>query len=76
VNSRVADVERLQNAQNAAGLNPVGVQSAEYVGEVFYRAQATPWLDLRPSIQYVRDPGGIGSNTPDVVIGLRLSVNF
>jgi len=73
VNSRVADVEWLQNE---LGRGPVGVQSAEYVGELFYKIQATRWLDLRPNIQYVRQPGGISNKTSDVVIGLKLSVNL
>ena len=73
VNSRVADVERLENA---VGRSPVGVQGAEYVGELFYKVQATGWLDLRPSVQYIRDPGGISKNTDDLIVGLRLSINF
>ena len=73
VNSRVAEVETLENA---VGRGPVGVQNAEYVGEVFYRVQATGWLALRPDIQYVHDPGGIARNTDDLIVGLRVSVNF
>jgi porin len=73
VNSRVADVEWLQNE---LGRGPVGVQSAEYVGELFYKIQATRWLDLRPNIQYVCQPGGISNKASDVVIGLKLSVNL
>lgn len=69
----MADVEWLQNE---LGRGPVGVQSAEYVGELFYKIQATRWLDLRPNIQYVRQPGGISNKTSDVVIGLKLSVNL
>jgi porin len=73
VNGRVADVERLENA---VGRGPIGVRSAEYVGELFYKVQATGWLDLRPGIQFIHDPGGIAKNTDDLVVGLRLSVNF
>ena len=73
VNSRVADVEALENA---AGRGPVGVQNGEYVGELSYKAQATGWLALRPDIQYVHDPGGIAKSTDDLVVGLRVSVNF
>lgn len=73
VNSRVAAVETLQNA---VGQSPVGVQNAEYVGELFYKIQATGWLALRPDIQYVHDPDGIAKNTDDLVVGLRISVNF
>jgi porin len=73
VNSRVADVETLQNA---LGRGPVGVQNAEYVGELFYKVRGTGWLTLRPDIQYVHDPGGIAKNTDDLIVGLRVSINF
>jgi porin len=73
VNSRIAAVEELQDA---TGVTPVGVQSSEYVGEVFYSLHAASWLELRPNIQYVHQPGGIAQNTDDVIVGLRLSVNF
>jgi porin len=52
------------------------VQNADYVGELFYKVQATGWLTLSPDIQYVRDPGGISKNADDLVAGLRVSVNF
>ena len=73
VNSRIAGIE---SQQNAAGLGPVGVQSSEYVGEIFYSVHPTKWLELRPNIQYVHQPGGIAQDTDDVIGGLRLSVNF
>jgi porin len=73
VNSRIAAVE---SQQNAAGLGPVGVQSSEYAAEIFYSVHAANWLELRPNIQYVHQPGGIAQNTDDVIVGLRLSVNF
>ena len=73
VNSRVADVETLQNV---VGQGPVGVQNAEYVGELFYKAQATGWLTLRPDVQYIHDPGGVAKNADDLVVGFRVSVNF
>jgi len=63
VNNRVADLERLEGA---LGRGSFGLQNAEYVGELFYKIQATGWLDLRPSIQYIRDPGGVAKNTDDL----------
>jgi carbohydrate-selective porin OprB len=33
-------------------------------------------LNLRPNIQYVRQPGGVAQNTDDVILGLRLSISF
>ena len=72
VNSRVALGEELQNA---AGLGPVPVQGSEYVAELYYTIHATDWLNLRPNIQYVHQPGGI-SQTDDVILGLKMSANF
>ena len=72
VNSRVATGQELQNS---AGLGPVPVQNAEYASEVYYNFRATPWLDLRPNIQYIHNPGGI-SQTADVILGLKLLLNL
>jgi carbohydrate-selective porin OprB len=33
-------------------------------------------LNLRPNIQYVRQPGGVAQNIDDVILGLRLSISF
>jgi porin len=73
VNSRIADVETDLDAANPGS---VGVQGSEYVGELFYSLQATRWLELRPNVQYVVQPGGIARNTDDIIIGLRLSINL
>jgi porin len=73
VNSRIADVETDLDAANPGS---VGVQGSEYVGEVFYSLRATRWLELRPNVQYVVQPGGIARNTDDIIIGLRLSMNL
>lgn len=73
VNSRIADVETQLNTANPGS---VGVQGSEYVGELFYGFHVTRWLDLRPSVQYVVQPGGVASNTNDVIVGLRVSANL
>jgi porin len=73
VNSRIADVETDLDAANPGS---VGVQGSEYVGELFYSLQATRWLELRPNVQYLVQPGGIARNTDDIIIGLRLSINL
>ena len=73
VNTRVAALERLQNA---AGLGPVAVQSSEYASELYYAFDPAPWLDLRPNVQYVYQPGGTAQNRADLIVGLRVSVNF
>jgi porin len=73
VNSRVAAVERLQNEE---GYGPVPVQSSEWVGEVFYNLHMAGWLDLRPNVQYVADPGGVAGRINDVIFGMRVAMNF
>jgi porin len=73
VNSRVTDVETLQET---LGLESAGVQHSEWVGEVYYNIHPAPWIDLRPNLQYVRHPGGIYENTDDIVVGLKLAINF
>jgi len=73
VNPRLADVERQENAE---GYGPVGVQSSEWVGEVFYNIPVKGWLDLRPNIQYVAAPGGVSHSTNDLIVGLKLAINL
>ena len=73
VNPRIANVETLQNEQ---GPTPVGVQGTEYVGEVFYKVRCWAWLEVRPSIQYVVQPGGIAHNANDLIAGARVAINF
>jgi porin len=72
VNGRIANGEALQNA---AGLGPVAVQGSEYESELYYTLRATNWLDLRPNVQYIRQPGGI-SQTDDIILGLKLSIRI
>ena len=72
VNSRVVLGEQLQNG---AGLGAVPVQGSEYPIELYYTVHATNWLNLRPNIQYIHHPGGI-SQTDDVILGLKLSLNL
>ena len=73
VNPRVADVETLQSAESGA---PVTVQGTEYVSEVFYNLHLASWLDVRPSVQYVVQPGGLSHQASDVIAGLRVAMNL
>ena len=73
VNSRVTNAEELQNA---VGTGPVGIQTSEYVGEIYYGLQATSWLILRPNVQYIHQPGGVGHTTDDIILGLKLLLRF
>jgi porin len=73
VNSRIADVETRIDAANPG---TVGVQGSEYVAELFYGVHLNRWLDVRPSVQYVVQPGGMARNTDDVIVGLRVSAGL
>jgi len=73
VNSRIAAVERLQDLEGYAS---VPVQSSEWAGEVFYNVHVKGWLDLRPNLQYVAQPGGVARNLSDVIVGLRVALNL
>src|SRR5215475_3093086 len=72
VNGRIADVQRIQNADQQR----VAVQSTEYVGEIFYNVHVTGWLDLRPNFQYVLHPGGSSHNANDLIFGVRVAINL
>jgi porin len=73
VNSRIAAAETLFNTTTRGALP---VRGSEYVGEIFYSVDVAPWLQLRPDIQYIYQPGGIAHSADDVIVGMRLSVNL
>jgi porin len=72
VNNRVTEAEEVQNA---LGLGPVGVQHSEYAAELYYSLHAAGGFYLQPNLQYVYQPGGI-SQTPDIILGLKVAVDF
>jgi porin len=51
-----------------------GVQSNEFVGEVFYSFDVYHGLNIEPVLQYIIDPGGYTHATNQVVFGMQLSV--
>lgn len=73
VNSRIAEAERLENA---AGDRSAIAQSSEWVAEAFYNIDVGQWLDLRPNVQYIAQPGGIARRPHDVILGFKLLFNF
>jgi porin len=71
----------LANAQivaNALGFGPGYVQRNEYEMEAMYGWQATGWLNLKYSAQYVVCPGGYSNpkNRNAFVLGVRTSIDF
>jgi porin len=73
VNDRIADGLRIANALDR-GDRPL--PGSETVGELFYAWAPRPYFHLQPNLQFIRHPGGIGSNASVLVIGLRTSVDF
>lgn len=61
---------------NAAGLPEQPLPKTEYVAELFYGAQLTPFLMLRPNIQYIRHAGGVEEAKDILVFGLKTSLDF
>ena len=72
VNSRIADVQRMQNALGT----PTAVQTTEYVTEIFYNVHVGGWLDVRPNFQYVLHPGGTSQNPNNLIFGVRVAINL
>ncbi len=44
--------------------------------EAYYNAQVAPWLNISPSIQYITNPGGAGTASDAMVLGVRAVINF
>jgi porin len=72
-NSRVT---QFQEQINSAIPNAIGVQTYESVVEVDYGIAVTPWLQVRPNLQYVIRPGGTGQVQDAFVVGLYTRVTF
>ena len=66
VNSHAANLPGPGESTSAAG--------SEYPAELYYSVVATPWLTLRPNVQYIWHPGGLNTNPNVVVIGLKAIV--
>ncbi|MDO6413059.1 carbohydrate porin [Sphingomonas sp. BIUV-7] len=50
--------------------------NSEYAAELFYSAHLTPWLILRPNVQWVKDPGGYAEMKDVVVLGMKSAITF
>lgn len=73
INSRIAATQSLVNS---LGLGPVAVQGAEFPFELHYTFRPRNGFLLRPSLQYVINPGGTGANPNALVLGFTTSINF
>ncbi|NMY13528.1 porin [Pseudomonas veronii] len=52
------------------------LQHAEYAAEIHYDFKLTPWLMVRPNIQYLANPGGVYEVDNATVVGLTVNTVF
>jgi porin len=69
VNSRVRRGEVLDPAHPEP-------QKSEYAAELYYSAHPTHWLEMRPNVQYVHNPGGRSDKKDVGVLGLKFGVTL
>jgi carbohydrate-selective porin OprB len=48
----------------------------EEIVEAFYRAQLTPYVQVGPDVQYVRNPGYNRDRGPATILGFRVNVRY
>ena len=73
-NPRSRDVQEL--AAFNAGASYPSIDSAEQLIELSYGYQATPWLTLRPNLQYIRHPGGVNDVDDALIAGIKIQSSF
>nr|ABQ18273.1 porin [Xanthomonas arboricola pv. juglandis] len=80
INHRLLDARRAEliDAGVSADSPLVGLSAAEELYELAYSAQITPWLMLRPDLQYIVNPGTYAyTHTRNaVVVGLQAKLTF
>ncbi|MBB3348383.1 carbohydrate porin [Sphingomonas sp. BK069] len=52
------------------------VRDAEYASEVYYSLHPTEWLELRPNVQWIHQPGGLRRVDDVGVVGLKAAVTL
>ena len=72
-NSRLT---QFQEDRNAVKPGSLGVQTYEGILEIDYGAQITPWLLVRPNVQYLFNPGATGRIPNAFVLGMHTEVVF
>ena len=69
VNGRVAKGQALDPTRPA-------VQDAEYASEIYYSVHPTRWLELRPNVQFIHNPGGVHDANDVGVLGMKAAVTL
>lgn len=52
------------------------VQDTEYSAELYYGIHLADWLTVRPNLQYIRHPGGVGEVDDALIGGLKIQSSF
>ncbi|MEK2608418.1 carbohydrate porin [Pseudomonas shirazensis] len=75
-NPRSWDV--LEDAAAGSDREFPNIDNAEQLIELSYGYQATPWLNLRPDVQYIIEPGAFSGADIDnaLVVGLQVKASF
>jgi porin len=76
VNDGVNDYVDYHNATPAGSLSPLPRQGHEYDAEVYYSVNLTPYLTLRPNLQYVVNPSAVDSVDNAWVAGTTIKATF
>ena len=78
LNPRTRDVQEQQAADLAAADSIGNLDSGEQLLEASYGAQVTPWLLVRPDVQYVIEPGAFyGTHQGNaLLVGLQVKATF
>ncbi|MEG3168845.1 carbohydrate porin [Sphingomonas sp. LB3N6] len=69
VNGRVAKGQELDPTRPA-------VQGAEYASEIYYSVHPTRWLELRPNVQFIHNPGGVHDANDVGVLGMKAAITL
>lgn len=64
---------RLSESEQFSGKPPRG---SEYVAELYYGFQPLRYLEVRPNVQWVHNPGGQGDRSDVGVLGLKSILTF
>jgi porin len=51
-------------------------QTSEYAAELYYSAHPTHWLEMRPNVQYIHNPGGRSAAHDVGVLGLKFGATL
>ena len=76
VPGRDDDVLGLGYANGKFGDSSDCTAQREQAWELYYNAQLTPWMNVTPSLQFLKNPGGDSSVSDAVVAGVRVQLAF